>query len=42
MNEAKPEEKFSSYTILGRYVLTSSIFAILENTPGHGGNQPTG
>jgi UTP--glucose-1-phosphate uridylyltransferase len=39
MNEKpKPEEKFSNYAILGRYVLTSSIFAILENTPpGHGG-----
>ncbi len=34
MNE-KPtlEEKLSNYAILGRYVLTSSIFDILENTP---------
>ena len=39
MNEKpKPEEKFSNYAILGRYVLTSEIFDILENTPpGHGG-----
>ena len=39
MNE-KPtiEEKFSNYAILGRYVLTSDIFDILENTPpGYGG-----
>lgn len=39
MNE-KPtiEEKFSNYAILGRYVLTSEIFDILENTqPGYGG-----
>jgi len=33
-----PEKKFSNYAILGRYVLTSDIFDILENTPpGHGG-----
>lgn len=33
-----PEEKFSNYAILGRYVLTSSIFEILENTkPGYSG-----
>ena len=33
-----PEKKFSNYAILGRYVLTSEIFSILENTPpGHGG-----
>jgi len=33
-----PEKKFSNYAILGRYVLTSDIFNILENTPpGHGG-----
>jgi len=32
------EKKFSNYAILGRYVLTSEIFSILENTPpGHGG-----
>jgi UTP--glucose-1-phosphate uridylyltransferase len=39
MNE-KPtlEEKFSNYAILGRYVLTSEIFDLLENTPpGYGG-----
>jgi len=33
-----PEKKFSNYAILGRYVLTSDIFKVLENTPpGHGG-----
>lgn len=33
-----PEEMFSNYAILGRYVLTSEIFSILENTPpGYGG-----
>jgi UTP--glucose-1-phosphate uridylyltransferase len=39
MNEKpKPTEAFSEFAILGRYVLTSGIFAILENTPpGHGG-----
>lgn len=39
MNEKPtPEEKFSNYSILGRYVLTSTIFDILENTaPGFGG-----
>lgn len=39
MNEKpKPEEKFSNYAILGRYVLTPDIFDILENTPpGYGG-----
>lgn len=39
MNEKPtPEEKFSNYSILGRYVLSSSIFDILETTsPGHGG-----
>jgi UTP--glucose-1-phosphate uridylyltransferase len=39
MNEKpKPEEKFSNYAILGRYVLTPDIFDILEHTaPGHGG-----
>jgi UTP--glucose-1-phosphate uridylyltransferase len=39
MNE-KPTlaEKFSNYAILGRYVLTSDIFDILESTPpGYGG-----
>jgi len=33
-----PEKKFSNYAILGRYVLTSEIFSVLERTPpGHGG-----
>ena len=33
-----PEEKFSNYAILGRYVLTPEIFDILENqAPGYGG-----
>jgi len=39
MNEKPtPQEKFSDYAILGRYVLTSEIFGILAKTaPGHGG-----
>lgn len=39
MNEKpSPSEKFSNYSILGRYVLSPTIFNILENTkPGHGG-----
>ncbi|MBR5381284.1 MAG: UTP--glucose-1-phosphate uridylyltransferase GalU [Oscillospiraceae bacterium] len=39
MNEKPaPEEKFSNYAILGRYVLTPDIFDILEDqAPGHGG-----
>lgn len=39
MNEKPaPEEKFSNYAILGRYVLTPEIFDILENVrPGYGG-----
>jgi len=39
MNEKPaPEEKFSNYAILGRYVLSPEIFDILENTPpGYGG-----
>jgi len=39
MNEKPtPEEKFSNFAILGRYVLTPSIFPILEHTPpGKGG-----
>lgn len=39
MNEKPtPKEKFSNYSILGRYVLSPTIFNILENTkPGHGG-----
>jgi len=33
-----PEDAFSEFAILGRYVLTSEVFAMLENTPpGHGG-----
>jgi len=33
-----PEKMFSNYAILGRYVLKSEIFGILESTPpGHGG-----
>jgi len=33
-----PDKVFSNYAILGRYVLTSEIFEVLENTPpGHGG-----
>ena len=33
-----PEEKFSNYTVLGRYVLTPGIFDILENlSPGYSG-----
>ena len=39
MNEKPaPDQVFSNYAILGRYVLTSSIFDILENVaPGYGG-----
>ena len=39
MNEKpRPEEMFSNYAILGRYVLTPDIFDILENVrPGYGG-----
>ncbi len=39
MNEKpQPEEVFSPYAILGRYVLTPAIFDILENQqPGYGG-----
>jgi len=39
MNEKPtPEEAFSDFAILGRYVLTSGIFTLLENTPpGYGG-----
>ncbi|MBS6216963.1 MAG: UTP--glucose-1-phosphate uridylyltransferase GalU [Clostridiales bacterium] len=39
MNEKpRPEQMFSNYAILGRYVLKSDIFAILENLqPGYGG-----
>jgi len=39
MNEKPtPEQAFSNFAILGRYVLTSDIFLALENTsPGYGG-----
>lgn len=39
MNEKpSPEEAFSEFAILGRYVLTSDVFELLENTPpGYGG-----
>ena len=39
MNEKPtPEQRFSNYAILGRYVLTPDIFDILENLkPGFGG-----
>jgi len=39
MNEKPtPKQAFSNFAILGRYVLTPSIFSILENTaPGYGG-----
>lgn len=39
MNEKPtPEEKFSNYAILGRYVLSPDIFEILESVkPGYGG-----
>ena len=39
MNEKpRPEQMFSNYAILGRYVLKSDIFDILENLqPGYGG-----
>ena len=37
IEKPKPEEIFSQFAILGRYVLSSDIFHILENTPpGHG------
>ena len=39
MNEKPtPEDAFSEFAILGRYILTSDIFSMLENTPpGYGG-----
>jgi len=39
MNEKPtPDDAFSQFAILGRYILTSDIFPILENTPpGYGG-----
>ncbi len=38
VEKPKPEQVFSNFAILGRYVLTPSIFGILENlSPGYGG-----
>jgi len=38
IEKPRPDQVFSNYSILGRYVLTSEIFTVLENTPpGHGG-----
>ena len=38
IEKPRPEEVFSQYAILGRYVLTPDIFEILEHlTPGYGG-----
>ena len=38
VEKPRPEEIFSNYAILGRYVLTPEIFDILENVkPGYGG-----
>lgn len=38
IEKPKPEEAFSNFAILGRYVLTPDIFSILEQTkPGYGG-----
>lgn len=38
VEKPRPEQVFSSYAILGRYVLTPGIFGILENlSPGYGG-----
>ena len=38
VEKPRPEEIFSNYAILGRYVLKPSIFDILENlAPGYGG-----
>lgn len=38
VEKPRPEEIFSNYAILGRYVLTPGIFDILENlAPGYGG-----
>jgi UTP--glucose-1-phosphate uridylyltransferase len=39
VEKPKPEEVFSNFAILGRYVLTSEIFDILENTPAGHGNE---
>ena len=38
VEKPRPEQVFSPYAILGRYVLTPDIFPVLENlTPGYGG-----
>lgn len=38
VEKPRPEEVYSLYAILGRYVLTSAIFGILQNQkPGYGG-----
>ncbi len=38
IEKPKPEQKFSNYAILGRYLLTPTIFDVLERTaPGFGG-----
>ncbi len=38
VEKPRPEQVFSNYAILGRYVLTPGIFDVLENlTPGYGG-----
>jgi len=38
VEKPRPEQVFSNYAILGRYVLTPAIFDILENlAPGYGG-----
>ena len=38
VEKPKPEEAFSNYAILGRYILTPQIFDILDNLqPGYGG-----
>ncbi len=38
VEKPRPEQVFSNYAILGRYVLTPGIFGVLENlSPGYGG-----
>ncbi len=39
IEKPKPEEVLSLYSILGRVVLPSEIFSILENTPAGAGNE---
>ena len=39
IEKPSPKEVFSEYAILGRYILTSNIFTILENTPPGFGNE---